>query len=282
MTAGTNREILLAGAAAAFTVDLLVYPLDTIKTRVQCGDYITKDASSVAKTSRTVALRGLYQGVGSVILATLPAGNWGVFTVYEGGKSVLGSHRPRFVPEAAAHSLASGIAELASCLILTPAEVIKQNAQMLNQSSGSSAPRRSASIEAFRMLRSSEQGAARRLWSGYTALAARNLPFTVLQFPIFEGLRAEIIKRRGAGRGSEADRGLWEVGLVNGLSAATAGSIAATATTPTDVVKTRMMVLGGGEDKSGGKGATTKNTAGKRPKQLSGYQVAKQVYRERE
>ena len=70
----TSLTVLKAGAAAAFTVDLLVYPLDTIKTRVQCGDYITKDASSVAKTSRTVALRGLYQGVGSVILATLPAG----------------------------------------------------------------------------------------------------------------------------------------------------------------------------------------------------------------
>lgn len=57
---------------AAFTIDLLVYPLDTIKTRYQSQDYIKVDASSPLK--KPFAPRGLYQGVGSVILATVPAG----------------------------------------------------------------------------------------------------------------------------------------------------------------------------------------------------------------
>jgi hypothetical protein len=63
---------LKAGAAAAFTVDLLVYPLDTLKTRHQSQDYAKTYASG--SQNKPLALRGLYQGVGSVILATLPAG----------------------------------------------------------------------------------------------------------------------------------------------------------------------------------------------------------------
>ncbi|KAJ3528763.1 hypothetical protein NM208_g10060 [Fusarium decemcellulare] len=65
-------EVYAAGAIAAFTVDVLVYPLDTIKTRYQSQDYIKTYASSSAK--KGPVLRGLYQGIGSVVLATLPAG----------------------------------------------------------------------------------------------------------------------------------------------------------------------------------------------------------------
>jgi hypothetical protein len=65
-----------AGSVAAFTVDLLVYPLDTIKTRWQSQDY-SKAYTAAAQSSRKLSpqlFKGLYQGVGSVIIATLPAG----------------------------------------------------------------------------------------------------------------------------------------------------------------------------------------------------------------
>lgn len=63
-----------AGAAAAFTVDLLVYPLDTLKTRWQSPDYTRLFVDASTNTANKRALfRGLYQGVGSVIVATLPA-----------------------------------------------------------------------------------------------------------------------------------------------------------------------------------------------------------------
>lgn len=70
-----------AGAAAAFTIDLLIYPLDTIKTRYQSQDYLktyAKSSSGISaaatKQASSTVFRGLYQGVGSVIVATLPAG----------------------------------------------------------------------------------------------------------------------------------------------------------------------------------------------------------------
>jgi solute carrier family 25 S-adenosylmethionine transporter 26 len=70
-----NSDIWIAGAFAAFTVDLLVYPLDTVKTRMQSPDYrklYTTGNGVDAKVSRSM-FRGVYQGIGSVILATLPS-----------------------------------------------------------------------------------------------------------------------------------------------------------------------------------------------------------------
>ncbi len=63
-----------AGAAAAFTVDLLVYPLDTIKTRMQSPEYRQRYVNGATQAvKKRLLFRGLYQGVGSVIIATLPS-----------------------------------------------------------------------------------------------------------------------------------------------------------------------------------------------------------------
>jgi solute carrier family 25 S-adenosylmethionine transporter 26 len=81
------------------------------------------------------------------------------------------------------------------------------------------------------------------LWRGYTALAGRNLPFTAMQFPLFERFKEwlkDYRKRKGVYSGT-----LLESGLVTAASAGVAGSIAAVVTTPIDVVKTRIMLAAG-------------------------------------
>lgn len=78
------------------------------------------------------------------------------------------------------------------------------------------------------------------LWRGYTALAGRNLPFTALQFPIFERLK-EGIKKHREDRGTRTNT-LLENGLITAASAGSAGAFAAVVTTPVDVVKTRIML----------------------------------------
>jgi solute carrier family 25 S-adenosylmethionine transporter 26 len=171
--------------------------------------------------------------------------------------------------------------------------VIKSNAQMLRASGHVG----STSLEAWRMLRRSEGGALRRLWSGYTALAARNLPFTAMQFPMFEFFRGRLwawrVRKRGGPetaaatsrdgedlqekvQASEAGRRstraiLSETGVVNGLSAGLSGAIAAVITTPSDVVKTRMMIVQK-EDKGG---------PHDRGRRAGGLEIAKQVLQER-
>lgn len=85
-----------------------------------------------------------------------------------------------------------------------------------------------------------------QLWRGYTALAARNLPFTAMQFPLFEHLRSSIHeyrKRRGRSSGT-----MLETGTVTAISAGAAGSLAAVITTPIDVIKTRIMLSATGPE----------------------------------
>lgn len=69
----TNTDILVAGAFAAFTVDLLVYPLDTIKTRLQSPDYKRLFTHASTNSANRSLFRGLYQGIGSVVIATVPS-----------------------------------------------------------------------------------------------------------------------------------------------------------------------------------------------------------------
>jgi solute carrier family 25 S-adenosylmethionine transporter 26 len=97
------------------------------------------------------------------------------------------------------------------------------------------------------------------LWRGYTALAARNLPFTALQFPLFERLR-DLIKRYRQDSGTRTNT-LLENGLITAFSAGSAGAFAAVVTTPVDVVKTRIMLTAAAasSESSKEKASTPKN-----------------------
>lgn len=239
----TNADIWLAGALAAFTVDLIVYPLDTVKTRLQSPAYRTlyRNASNTAFTP--ALYRGLYQGVGSVIIATLPSSG-AFFSTYEGIKTLLGDNGNAVVNAAAA----SGIAELVSCAILTPAEVLKQNAQMVNHDNVNTTlknaknaknaknPSKNATLHTLQRFRSNPLA----LWRGYAALAGRNLPFTAMQFPLFEHIKTSIRRHRDD-RGTRTNT-LLESAIITAVSAGAGGSVAAVATTPVDVVKTRLML----------------------------------------
>jgi hypothetical protein len=170
------------------------------------------------------------------------------FTTYEGTKSFLNRINPHLsngvplLPTPVIHSLASSTGELVSCLILTPAEVLKQNAQMVVKSSSSAGSKvfdGNATVLALRKFNSPLQ-----LWRGYTALAARNLPFTAMHFPMFEHLRSQIQAYRE--RHGKLTGTLLETGIVTAISAGAAGSVAAVITTPVDVIKTRIMLSAAG------------------------------------
>ncbi|KAI8936471.1 hypothetical protein NX059_006877 [Plenodomus lindquistii] len=261
MSGNTNSDILIAGAIAAFTVDLLVYPLDTIKTRVQSPDYAKVYTNSATGKPNPLLFRGVYQGIGSVIIATLPSSG-AFFTTYERTKSLFTNLNTTFsspkgvLPLPLIHASASSLAELVSCAILTPAEVIKQNAQMVNTSDPSTKSASNATVQTLKKFRSNPLA----LWRGYTALAGRNLPFTAMQFPMFEWAKGWIRSyrdRKGLTKGS-----IVESAWITALSAGSAGAVAAVATTPIDVVKTRIMLSAGNESSSSSSSSSKQNKGG--------------------
>ena len=119
-----------------------------------------------------------------------------------------------------------------------------------------------------------------QLFRGYTALAARNLPFTAMQFAMYEHMKKAILaKRHQAGTSSGS---LLEVGTVTAISAGAAGSIAAVVTTPVDVVKTHMMLSASTDDPDidRQKKAGLTNDIKKVAKRSGGIAVAKEVIAE--
>ena len=153
-----------------------------------------------------------------------------------------------YLPTPLLHGIASCTGELVSCLILTPAEVLKQNAQMVQmaeppkrEEAKTRAFDKNATMKTMRRFK----GNPGQLWRGYTTLAGRNLPFTGMQFPLFEHIRSRVHAYRDE-KGMRS-KTLLETGTVTGISAGCAGAVAAVITTPIDVVKTRVM-LSAGED----------------------------------
>lgn len=196
-------DTIVPGALAAFVVDCSIFPLDTIKSRVQAADFQTRYPGGRG------LYRGLWQGFGPVVIATLPSAAI-FFTTYEHAKETLGAPSvPIIGPlverdarfKTGVHMFSSALAELSACLILTPAETIKQQRQVSKH----------GMVDASFL----SQLSVRSLWRGYWALVGRNLPFTAIQFPLYESFRAHLSKatglrpRRGvhrAGHHSEPNR----------------------------------------------------------------------------
>lgn len=82
------------------------------------------------------------------------------------------------------------------------------------------------------------------LWRGYGALTSRNLPFTALQFPMFEKFKQLFKASRAASVGERKpkDIPLWESGIVTASAAGIAAAISSVITTPIDILKTRIML----------------------------------------
>lgn len=210
-----------AGAVAGTTVDTSLYPLDTLKTRLQ----------SSTGFFAAGGFRGVYAGIGSAFAGSAPGAAL-FFVTYDGikrsdfAKTVSGKLG---AGDAGIHMLAASLGEVAACAVRVPTEVVKQRAQAKQFPSSAAALR---SILATRQ--SHGVGAmARELYRGWGITVMREVPFTVIQFPLWEGL-----KRWSAARDGRAEATALESAVLGAFS----GAIAAGATTPLDVLKTRMML----------------------------------------
>ncbi|XP_038963747.1 mitochondrial S-adenosylmethionine carrier protein isoform X3 [Rattus norvegicus] len=160
---------LVAGGVAGAAVDLILFPLDTIKTRLQ----------SPQGFNQAGGFRGIYAGVPSAAIGSFPNAA-AFFLTYEYVKSLLHTDSTsHFRPMK--HMLAASTGEVVACLIRVPSEVVKQRAQVSASSK---------TLQIFSTILSEEgiQG----LYRGYKSTVLREIPFSLVQFPLWESLKVAL------------------------------------------------------------------------------------------
>ncbi|XP_041811752.1 S-adenosylmethionine mitochondrial carrier protein isoform X1 [Chelmon rostratus] len=214
---------LVAGGCAGMCVDLTLFPLDTIKTRLQSQQGFYKAGG----------FRGIYAGVPSAAVGSFPNAA-AFFVTYDCTKSLLGAGGALASPHVApvSHMLAASLGEIVACLIRVPTEVVKQRTQA------------SPSFSTYHMLLSTlrEEG-VRGLYRGYGSTVLREIPFSLVQFPLWEYLKTLWSRRQGHTLYS------WQAAVCGAF----AGAVAAFVTTPLDVAKTRIMLAKAGSTTARGK-----------------------------
>uniref|UniRef100_A0A673KFG2 Mitochondrial S-adenosylmethionine carrier protein n=1 Tax=Sinocyclocheilus rhinocerous TaxID=307959 RepID=A0A673KFG2_9TELE len=208
---------LVAGGCAGMCVDLTLFPLDTIKTRLQSQQGFYKAGG----------FRGIYAGVPSAAIGSFP--NAAVFFVtYESTKSLFtGYSATNLAP--ITHMLAASLGEIVACLIRVPTEVVKQRTQA------------NPSLNTYRVLLNTlhEEVCLILLKNSFFSF---QIPFSLVQFPLWEYLKAVWWRRQGGRLDS------WQAAVCGAL----AGGVAAFVTTPLDVAKTWIMLAKAGTSTASG------------------------------
>ncbi|XP_043266076.1 S-adenosylmethionine mitochondrial carrier protein-like isoform X1 [Colletes gigas] len=222
---------LISGGLAGTICDVTFFPLDTLKTRLQSQHGFVKSGG----------FKRLYQGLVPVMIGSAPSGKFSIkpifrnsaiyfvlisvlitasifFITYEGMKEVF---EPR-VPEqyhSLIHMTAAALGEMVACLIRVPVEVIKQRKQAL--------------------LHDEHRLALRTLYRGYGSTVLRDLPFGLVQMPLWEYFK--LCWKRHVERECTPIEGA--------ISGSLSVAISAAMTTPLDVAKTRIMLSNTSADK---------------------------------
>ncbi|KAF9436773.1 hypothetical protein BGZ76_003004 [Entomortierella beljakovae] len=207
----TLLQCMLAGAMAGTAVDTALFPLDTLKTRLQ----------SKAGFAASGGFRGVYSGLTSAVIGSAPGASM-FFVTYEGLKTVLHAALPDPQYAPVVHMMSASGGEIAACFVRVPTEVIKQRMQTKQFNTTSAAVR--AVIQNEGVL---------GFYRGYFSTVAREIPFTCIQFPLYE-----YMKKSFAHSTHRQKVDPWEAAICGSI----AGGIAAAITTPLDVVKTRVML----------------------------------------
>eukprot|EP00927_Polykrikos_kofoidii_P048503 TRINITY_DN42779_c0_g1_i1.p1 TRINITY_DN42779_c0_g1~~TRINITY_DN42779_c0_g1_i1.p1 ORF type:complete len:275 (-),score=32.90 TRINITY_DN42779_c0_g1_i1:397-1221(-) len=201
---------LIAGGCAGTSVDVAMYPIDTMRTRLQSAEGFRKAGGFTR----------MYAGMWGATLGSSP-GAAIFFSTYE----VLKSPARRLYggDSWVVHSSTASVAEIIACFIRVPTEVVKKKMQVGQYS---------RFLQAVRGVHA--EGGAKAFYSGFITTCAREIPFAFAQFPIYEHLKTRLAAYQRADTTPLQGAACGSVG----------GMIAGMLTTPLDVVNTRVMLQG--------------------------------------
>ncbi|PSS11363.1 Mitoferrin like [Actinidia chinensis var. chinensis] len=226
-------KYMLAGSVAGMVEHMAMFPVDTLKTRMQMVGASPSCAASpplpfgrfIASIVRSEGPMGLYRGIGAMGLGAGPA-HAVYFSVYELCKQSFGGNGPGHHP--LAHAAAGVVATTASDAVLTPMDVVKQRLQLPRSPYGGV---RDCAARMFR-----EEG-VRAFYASYKTTVVMNAPFTAVHFSTYEAMK-KVLGEVSPENASE------ERVLVHLTAGGAAGALASAVTTPLDVVKTRLQCQG--------------------------------------
>ena len=113
---------LVAGSSAGLVADVTLYPLDTIKTRMQGKEGL-----------RLLGFNNLFKGIGPVVVGSVPHAAL-FFCTYDSAKS-LSEKMALNVSDSFIQIGAASLGELVACGVGVPVEVVKQRRQVSHISS---------------------------------------------------------------------------------------------------------------------------------------------------
>ena len=211
------KNSLIAGSLSGFVADSILFPFDTVKSRLQSAEGFLKSGG----------FRHIYKGVTSFALGSLP-NSAAFFATYEISKQLL----PNYIPnQTAVYLMSSGMAELNALIIRVPFEVVKQRAQVYDHFNSRTAFRytwRTEGLPGF--------------YRGFTNNAMRDLPFGLCQMPLWEFFKMLLTKVKNSHSEKSTQEKIELTGFESGVCGSIATGIAGFVTTPLDVAKTRIMV----------------------------------------
>ncbi|OSX72648.1 hypothetical protein BU14_0416s0010 [Porphyra umbilicalis] len=251
---------MAAGAVAGMIEHLAMFPMDTVKTRLQSYAHAGDGRVSLWRVTSDLARSGrLYRGVGAVALSAGPA-HAAQFAVLEavrgwavpleealrggggagaasagsnggdgGGGGGGGGSDMAYHPLSTA--VAGAAATVCSDALMTPLDVVKQRMQ-LTVTDGSV---RHCVARVY-----AEHGPG-AFFAGFRTTLLMNVPFLAAHYSVYDAAKTALLRARFAGN-NPADGSFSAAS--HALAGGLAGAAAAAITTPLDVVKTRLQTQG--------------------------------------
>ncbi|CAM9903571.1 unnamed protein product, partial [Heterosigma akashiwo] len=168
---------LTVSGFAGTSVDVALFPIDTIKTRLQSAQGFFKAGG----------FKGIYNGISAAAAGSAPGGAM-FFMGYEYakdlGENTVGGPDSIYAP--LVHMTAASFGETVACLIRVPTENCKQKMQM-------------GQFQSFKeaITTISRTKGVSGFFTGYLTTVMREVPFSFIQFPLYEAMKAAWARRLG-------------------------------------------------------------------------------------
>jgi len=223
---------MIAGSCAGLAEHVSIFPLDTLKTHIQCERCgSTSPLQTWNCATRIVGREGifrLWRGVSAMFAGCVPA-HAAYFSIFEGMKVLLGADQAGHRPLQAAGCGAT--AAFAHDMCMTPFDTVKQRMQLGHYKNVVHCVRTVAAQEGIRAF-----------YLSLPTTLTMNLPYGMIMVAVNESARKALSSiPSSSSKTNQQQQQQQQVSITTSMMAGSiAGAVAAAMTNPLDVIKTRL------------------------------------------